>query len=589
MPELPRFELPSAKNLSVTRAVDYFVPTQLYWKTLYSDTHDVIYGTRGSGKTMLLRMMSVQHLARFAGQNDDARKALYEDRRFGLFLPLGIDWCVAYQRGGDEQRLFVDGMNLVAAYTFVETLDEIFQSAVVKLENPDATEVAVSDMLAKLWFRRAEKRVVSFLTLKDLIEAQQSILADIWLGVTEPPSRQVQLDANYRFKAGSLFKPLVDAISKTNRLLGLGEEQTWLLCLDELEDLTPLQLRVINTALRSRLANLVLKITTQPYTLEDTTTTYAAQATSVDFREYEVRRLEYGAGDSEYLKLATEMLRKRIQEIDGTAHVGEKVFGTAEFADIAAAKTPQDQSQRFVELRDRLLTAGQRDSSRKKIPVAAIRWLRRNLKGNRKRDVYSGWKTIVLASDGNPGMLVRLFNQMRVGPHTEEKVDASFQHEVLTELAEAWHEWSQALYPDGSTLYALIDQLGTYLSNRLHSGETRDEDVQEEVNRFLVDFERMDDRSAEAFRVGARHALLVAEANQSSLRYPTRKGVWRLSYALAPKYWLLLRRGKAVALRERQLGLGLDRHGPDTGLSVEELNSEEVEGMSEAEGGEASL
>src|SRR5262245_12291528 len=95
-----KFDLPSAKNVTVQTAVEQFVPTRLLWDVLTSDGNDVIFGTRGSGKTLLLRMMSASHLIEFAKLDRRAAEILHEQKRFGIFLPLGVDWCVAYQDGG---------------------------------------------------------------------------------------------------------------------------------------------------------------------------------------------------------------------------------------------------------------------------------------------------------------------------------------------------------------------------------------------------------------------------------------------------------------------------------------------------------
>src|SRR5262245_19184882 len=137
------FELPSARNLTVGRAVEMFVPTQLYWEVLRSDSNDVVFGTRGSGKTMLLRMMSVQHLVRFAQVNADALAALKDLRRLGVFVPLGIDWCVAFQRDDDtELRLFTDGLNLVALDSFAEALNSLVQDKTLgELSQSSETEL----------------------------------------------------------------------------------------------------------------------------------------------------------------------------------------------------------------------------------------------------------------------------------------------------------------------------------------------------------------------------------------------------------------------------------------------------------------
>ena len=71
---------------------------------------------------------------------------------------------------------------------------------------------------------------------------------------------------------------------------------------------------------------------------------------------------------------------------------------------------------------------------------------------------------------------------------------------------------------------------------------------------------------------------MIAEATGSSLRYPIGQGVWRLSYALAPKFWLLTRRGRIGKLEETQLGFGFDEQA-DPDVSVLTENEQAADGL----------
>jgi len=551
---MPVFELPSAKNLSVAKAVETFVPTPLYWRTLGSDEHTIVYGTRGSGKTFLLKMMAIDHLAAFAKINAQARSALHESRRLGLFLPLGIDWCVAYQSDSPNgMRLFRDGLNLSAADCLLEGVETLLSRGVIPGLDNTIVEAALARDLSELWFRPLARQVGSFATLRRQLLMHQAILGDLWRDGRSPEPTDEQA-AGYSFRAGELLAPLRNAIRLVNERLSLPVHHRWVLCLDELEDLHHGQLKEILTVLRANVRELTIKITTQPYTIETTLTGFAPHATAVDFRDYQVERLQYDPHDQAYIDLAGEILKRRVEDKTRTGEaIAIELFGQSTFADRAATGDAE-----FGALKDRLLAAsGGRDSGRKKVPVAAIRSLKRQAEGNRRSEAYSGWSTIIAMSDGNPGMFVRLLNELRVGPATT-RIDAMTQHDVVRTLAELWHEWSQALYQEWAFLHRFIQSLGEEFSSRLHSRRDRDDDLQEEVNRCVVDLTVVADRYAEALRVGARHSLLIAESMGGGVSYPHEKGLWRLSYALAPKFWLLTRRGRAVQLIEGQLSLFAD-------------------------------
>jgi hypothetical protein len=456
------FQLPSAKNLSLQKVVQSFVPTALYWEMLASDSHDVVFGTRGSGKTMLLRMMSAQHLLPFSSVNPRAKEMLFDKRRFGVFLPLGIDWCVAFldpNGNAMPERYFIDGVNLVAADMFLDTLETIILNNVLPNVDASLSERTIAEDLSTLWFRRAVGPF-SFLSLRRALLNHQAILRDLWRTGTMPSGQQEE-DAGYFFRSTALFDPVNGGVKITNRSLGLHSDHRWVLCLDELEDLKPNQIRAIVTVLRGSVSHLVLKITTQPYTLDVAETTFAKEATAVDFRDYQSKRLQYDPADPEYQQLVAEILRKYI----GNDADPRSVFGNTTFVERAS-----EVSRQFLEVTQ----ANSKDAeARKGLPAGAIRVLKRDAHGHRRSRAYSGWTTLVRISDGNPGVFVRLLNVLKIS-HETKTVDPADQHDAVEDLATAWHEWSQALYRDGAVLFKLIENLGTNLAERLHAKDVDD-------------------------------------------------------------------------------------------------------------------
>src|SRR6185437_10243205 len=206
VPSSYAFELPSAKNLSISKAVSQFVPTDLFWQMLASDGHDVILGTRGSGKTMLLRMMSVQHLAKYRDREPRAREALEVQKRYGIFVPLGVDWCVA--RADEERldRLFVDGVNLVTVEAFLDVVEAIIQLGLEGAQDPVAAEARMAHDLGMLWFRPLPRPFSSFASLRSFIWRQQAILRDLWR-FNEPPTAEQEAAAQYVYRSATLFAP----------------------------------------------------------------------------------------------------------------------------------------------------------------------------------------------------------------------------------------------------------------------------------------------------------------------------------------------------------------------------------------------
>jgi hypothetical protein len=155
---------------------------------------------------------------------------------------------------------------------------------------------------------------------------------------------------------------------------------------------------------------------------------------------------------------------------------------------------------------------------------------------------------------------------------------------VLSDLSAQFHDWSRAIYGKADRLHKLIQQMGSHFSDNLHD-EAKDGKLHEEVSRFPTDLQNLSNEDREALIWGARHALLIGESPGGLDEYPRAEGIWRLSYVLAPKFWLLPRRGRqgsrfygldrlgVVRPPETQLGLGFP---DDNAAVVEDSPLEEI-------------
>src|SRR4051812_20420048 len=76
-----------AKSFGVRRLASEFYPVSLYW-SLFNDGHEILIGSRGSGKTALLRMLSYSGLRLL----EDARSKDWKRRYFGFYIPLHLEF-----------------------------------------------------------------------------------------------------------------------------------------------------------------------------------------------------------------------------------------------------------------------------------------------------------------------------------------------------------------------------------------------------------------------------------------------------------------------------------------------------------------
>src|SRR5437762_4372434 len=81
-----------------------FFPTSGFW-SLFNDQHEILLGTRGSGKTFLLRMMSYSLLRRF--EHEVAKDYVTKRKYIGFFIPLHLEFLASLKGKdiSDDERM----------------------------------------------------------------------------------------------------------------------------------------------------------------------------------------------------------------------------------------------------------------------------------------------------------------------------------------------------------------------------------------------------------------------------------------------------------------------------------------------------
>jgi hypothetical protein len=498
-------------------------------------------------------MLATSHLRRLADRHEDARRELFEHRRFGVYLPLSIDWCVALgEVSGYNDRVFTDGVNIVAIQAFLEEVEGAIR--VVASDNASidvsASERQLTRQLCDVWFEGVRSPVHSLAALRRLMRRQESIFKSALLSGNPCDSATLR-EAGFLLYSSSLFGHVQQGAQMANEVMELERDHSWIVGLDELEVLTDTQQKLLATVVRGTHRPLLFKMATLPYSFTDMGTSFAARARVAENREFRTERLQYDPGDSEYRELVATLGCSILRLDVGTSaeRTMERVFGNKRFVERA------EEAAKRYELGDgaaekanitgalRAMHGLKGDSRRKVAPVLAIRILRATSRGHRRPQAYCGWDTAMRVSDGNPSLFLRLLwelDRLRAG---SECISPGDQHAAISAQAEHLFTSARALYPGGTLLQDTIDRIGRGFASGIHDIPL--DRIDEEGNRFVVDLDALSGVEREAFQWGVRHSLLVGETSTSgSSEYPVGKGVWRLGYALCPKYWLLPRRGR---------------------------------------------
>ena len=78
-----------ARNYSSERILSEFCPVSRYW-SLFNDQHEVLIGSRGCGKTILLKMMRYSMLNKLTDER--AKKLVSEKKYIAFYVPLHLEY-----------------------------------------------------------------------------------------------------------------------------------------------------------------------------------------------------------------------------------------------------------------------------------------------------------------------------------------------------------------------------------------------------------------------------------------------------------------------------------------------------------------
>ena len=125
-----------ARNYSDKRVINEFCPISNFW-SLFNDQHEIIIGTRGCGKTILLKMMRYSLLSKL---NFPQAQKLKEDKSYiSFYVPLHLEYIKKISdfalSENDKVSWFRFAFNCALAQAIIVEISEILVEA-----NPNESE-----------------------------------------------------------------------------------------------------------------------------------------------------------------------------------------------------------------------------------------------------------------------------------------------------------------------------------------------------------------------------------------------------------------------------------------------------------------
>ena len=589
------FDLDNARYLRKKELVDTFIPTKSF-EDILSPKNQIIIGSRGSGKTALLKMISHDHLSLL--DNSYTKEIIQSKLYIGIHISTKTKFVGGLKNKpwlNEEEKEFHFRwlMNLASCLAFLETIKSCLVTYIKSHDERILTETKIVKDLSELWMPD-ESVTYTIIDLEDALERIR------YKKSYEQLNRNIYGDNSKGSPVGltfdlELFDPIKIAIKVVSSQLLLNES-SWFICIDEIEILDEFHHRILNSYMRSSNENIFFKFTTLPYchyTLDTNTNAPLEVRHDVHY--------VYIDQNSEFDYKSTVEDNSVLKLFQTRANISKPIYANLNFKQLFGKSLLLDNYQinykkglKHYNLKNLIddnpilqlflehageptLTRGVnylKEGSIEKFGDQIGRKMKgllllkndyQKLIGNKRMKIYSGAKTVVKMGDSNPRKLLEIFNEMikayedsssfknhdktlRVIREKNSEYKFLFlpyiQNFALLSVAEQELSKSRIEKNIGTGLYDLIHEIGGFMHRYIHDKPLTTEQISSiEINSSI------DDVTWEVIKRAVQKGLLYPNHNAHNPdEMPYKEGLFHLAFVLSPKFILLPRRGTSRKL-----------------------------------------
>ncbi|MEZ9584454.1 hypothetical protein [Vibrio splendidus] len=554
------FEHSNARYLSSTQLADEFIWTYSFDRLL-SNKNNIVLGSRGSGKTALVKMLSHEYLSKHKG--DKAKEIIQNNSFIGTYVPLKIEWVKTLDK---DSEYFIWSLNLSSCSRLISTVRSLTKANVPDEIERVLCERNLAKKISEKWFSKKLTQLIHIeQELEDIEFKKHLAINKTKLGI---PLSNEELSNGITFSL-PLFEPFIQAVKIISRELNISENSSWVVCIDEAEFLTREQHIILNSQMRSY-KELVFKITTMPYKHHSLNTNSSAPlAIGHDFEYLYVDNLGLESFSSEQKKrelfnFAESLLQSRLRSAGYSKKItlrdifGEsdlldnpkEIIGHSSFIDLARANFDDATLNRL----DGYLDSGNQSLLNSSIinktsGLLLLREANKRFKGNASPRIYSGSSLVAKCSDGNPRRLLRLYNFLLAdklkdsGNPEQLKVSPNEQGRRLRDYSSIELE-NLNIEKNGTQAFDIISSIGRYIKEQTHNHKVATENISS------ITFDYMDDDIWEHIKSAVDLGLLYPDLTkrEDGNKMPVKSGVFCLAFCLSPHFFIMPRKGKTVSL-----------------------------------------
>jgi hypothetical protein len=542
-----------------------FHPTPQYY-SLFNSTNEILVGSRGCGKTILLRMLSYSLFSQIA-----TYKAQYRaGKRYtlGVYVPLRLAIVKkTYHPDFSPDQLteyFGFCTNCIVLISYIHELDSYLNDTVEDHFSRAKIERSISEGCSALLNFSSPISGQKCVTFNELLLSVEKHFQEkkIWING--------QLDEKTSL-ANLPLLPLLEFAKFATKEVGLDIGQTtWMICLDEAEYLPTAFIRVFNTVIRSEKRPFSIKIATLPYHYTTFETLVAGENVMPGGNDFDFVNLDQPPESPAFKELTNQIIIRRLSrtfEPKMVPHLLEDVIETAGDGDLTSiyrqvigkdAVTTQDLTDltlsHLSEKRRRALSIrsdlGKDGSIKRYRPIAILRELRRlESRGANVSCALSGAKTIRLLSDGNPRLFLQLMAAL-LEAGRDQILTLKVQHKTLTDFCRRRIEFIPAISTQGFVLDAILRKVASAISERVHGSYAVDYGRTFRLSEHLLEKRGVQTAIVDGVASGFLSCEILSDRGKFNA-----DTIFRLAYTVAAYFWIPLRDGQPVRFSSRELQL----------------------------------
>lgn len=595
----------NARSLPAVDVARSFVPPEPHFVRLLSRNHTLLLGPRGSGKTTLLKMLTTRALA--AWEHTNARDYIERIEFNAAFVPADVAWGRQIEAFG---TLF-DPRKSEAAFV-IHTLRAL---VFAMREAVELGRGAGPDYAARLAAPMSLSQETDFVkVVSDVLEVRSRLPTILGLELAlQSTLDQINVSGDLaNFSIDSFASKLSLIISAFNGITG-NDHRRWSLLFDELE-IAPARIKsFLLSGIRSFDERIVIKLALAPY-MDDAG--FERDPTSPQpLHDYHAIQLTYPNKEDAFAfssQLFLETLRRLGVNARSPATALRVPPNTESFSrragrrvgtiprEFASLYEKDESFRRYYDEKgfdspnytfDEATTA---QDIRKVLPIVIARdyYLKRFGGGravaNRSRKaptLYTGHPSLIELTEGNPraimtmvGPMAQEFVQSRTSTSDDDAIPPALQSLAIRRVELLLTSLLQVIpldlggFAKGKGLLDFVDQVGRSFETRLLNKPF----APDYVGTFILDENvspAVVSAVGKALNAGAFVHVPSPDSNSDILLRGLVGQRFRVSYALASRYRLLLTLGDRVSLSR----LLLEMRGVDVSTSQRTLFGEDEE------------